>query len=45
MGRQAVSAGRLTYERGARVTDAEGWQPGLAAAGLTVVHNREQVPA
>lgn len=38
-------SGGLTYAQGARVTDAEGWQSGLAAADLAVLHNREQVPA
>jgi hypothetical protein len=42
---EMFGADRLTYERGARVTDAEGWQSGLAAADLAVLHNREQVPA
>jgi hypothetical protein len=37
--------GRLVHDRGAKVTDAEGWHSGLAAADLAVLHNRDQVPA
>jgi Protein of unknown function (DUF2786) len=35
---------RLTKGRASRVTDAEGWVSGRAAADLATLHNREAVP-
>ena len=34
---------RLTHSRAARVTDAEGWASGRAAADLASLHNRDAV--
>jgi hypothetical protein len=38
-----IFAGRLTRGRTARVTDAEGWASGRAAADLAKLNNRDQV--
>jgi len=35
----------LVYDRAARVSDEEGWYPGLAAADMAALHGREQVTA